>query len=141
MGGIKPAEKKCILNATPFKASIGEIAGGVRDLDTPIRSQVSTLLTFTKMPTREELDTRAFRVAEIIKKVEVGLYVLHDIEVDAVLISGPAMIASALERELREVGLNVVYSYVAREAHEYINKRGFKAIETVYVHKGFIPAF
>ena len=81
-----------IANLTQHKPTTEQIKAGVEHLSEK-ENEIKTLLTFENIPTIEEMEDRAERLAKIVK--EEGVY-------DATMIGGAPYFMSILEKKLKE---------------------------------------
>ena len=116
-----------IVNLTQHNPTPEQIRKGVENLDER-HEEIKELLTFDEIPTKEELEDRAKRLARIV--LEEGVY-------DAAMIGGAPYFMSYLEKALKEAGIQPLYSFTRREVEEV--KDGDKVIKkSVFKHIGFV---
>lgn len=115
-----------ITNLTYFDATPSQIKDGVTNLSDP--SEIRELLTFSDIPTKEEIRDRAERIAII--AVQAGN--------EKAMIGGAPYLMSALEEELEERGIDPVYSFSKRESKNITNTDGSVTKQNVFRHLGFI---
>ena len=119
-----------IVNVTQHVATPEQKAQGVHDLPGEVRKELSQLLTFEELPTRESLLTRATQVAQLISPFE-G---------DSVMIGGAPFFMPLLELVLQQEGWKVVYAFSRREAVEDIQPDGSVRKTAMFRHVGFVEA-
>jgi hypothetical protein len=130
---MKNESKIKILNITQHPATAEQIEQGVRcpHWDSVGSKKIKDLLTFSSLPTREEISKRAEGLAEIADffRASVGL--------DAAMIGGAPYLMSALEHALRQRGIIPVYAFSERESVESVIDG--KTVKTsIFAHKGFV---
>ena len=97
-----------ILNLTQHSASEEQIAAGV--IEPSDKAKVKALLTFTSMPSMEEVWDRACELAAV-----------ADSEgVDKVMIGGAPYLMARLERALQNYDMQAVYAYSERVSTEIV---------------------
>jgi hypothetical protein len=117
-----------IANLTQHKPTTEQIKAGVEHLSEK-ENEIKTLLTFENIPTIEEMEDRAERLAKIVK--EEGVY-------DATMIGGAPYFMSILEKKLKEYGIKPLYSFSKREVIEETNENGEVIKKSIFKHIGFI---
>ena len=102
------------------------------------RQKVKDLLTFTKLPTKEEIYYRALDLAAIVENI-----VDQDEHVDLflVLIGGAPYLMKPLIEELKKIGVTPVFSYTDRVSVETMQPDGSVVKTQVFKHLGFVEAF
>ena len=100
---------KKILNLTNHKLTPELVSEGVVDIPDDKKERLSELLSFSGIPTHEELRVRASEIAAIADYVN---YVIHDSNLDSVLIDVPHYFAVLVCEALRDVYLYPVFPYV-----------------------------
>lgn len=123
-----------ILNLTQHPATPEQLAAGVVDLPPSKRAELSMLLTFDTLPTRQDVDARATQIASLAL-----MYV--DGEEPAVMIGGAPFLMSALEVAMDHVGITVVYAFSRRESVEEALPDGTVRKNALFRHAGFVPAW
>ena len=117
-----------IINLTQHQASADQIAEGVFDLDPNEISKLKELLTFTSLPTADEIQHRAHLITIIAK--------LHFVEY--AMIGGAGYLIPALEAELRKNGITPLHAFSERVSVEHTNDQGGVVKTNVFKHVGFI---
>lgn len=102
------------------------------------RQKVKDLLTFTKLPTREEIVYRALDLAAIVENI-----IDQDEHVDMflVLIGGAPYLMKPLIEELKRLGVTPVFSYTDRVSVETMQPDGSVVKTQVFKHLGYVEAF
>ena len=116
-----------ILNLTQHRASPEQINAGVLDLQDESFLKLKSLLNFTKIPTVDELNSRAQSIAEIA--------LMHEIK--EVMIGGAPFFMGILEDALVINGIRPAYAFSVRGSKEaVINGKTEKV--SYFKHKGFV---
>ena len=119
-----------IINLTQHNATNEQIEFGVVELQN--KKEVRDLITFEKLPTKEEIDERAKKLVEICKKGT------HDGQITPVaMIGGAPYFMSKLEKVLIENGVLPLYAYTKRVCKETTLPDGNVKKITVFRHEGF----
>lgn len=121
-----------IINLTQHAATPEQIAAGVVDLPAEDRASLVALLTFEDLPTADELDERAFRVAQLAAHRD-GIA-----PGTRAMIGGAPFFMGWLERSLREHGIEPVYAFSRRESVEEVQPDGSVRKINVFRHCGFV---
>ena len=139
-----------ILNLTQHPATKEQVAAGVVNAED---DRISNALTFTKLPTPQELETKALTLAtlaqhhlywHIIGKNEHLSPNDDDDEVLArmvgvrVMIGGAPYLMAPLEKALRGANLTPVYAFSQRESVEVILDNGDVRKTNIFKHLGFV---
>ena len=103
-----------------------------------VRQKVKDLLTFTELPTKEEIYYRALDLAAIVENI-----VDQDEQVDLflVLIGGAPYLMKPLIEELKKIGVTPVFSYTDRVSVETMQPDGSVVKTQVFKHLGYVEAF
>jgi len=117
-----------ILNLTQHNATPEQKAQGVVEPGDVNKRQIQNLLTFTTIPTQREITLRASVLAEI----------AEGYGCDAAMIGGAPYLMSALEHELRALGIQPLYSFTLRESVEEPQPDGSVRKVAVFRHVGFV---
>lgn len=129
-----------IYNATQHKATPEQEDAGVIN----ISLNLSELLTFSSLPTRDELWERAHTIAGLLwqyhsDQCEMNyLSPLH--EPCRVMIGGAPYLMSPLEEVLKEYSIIPMYAFSERVSEEYVNNQGEVVKRNVFKHLGFVEA-
>lgn len=127
-----------IINLTQHAATPDQIAAGVVDLPVDIRAEVARALTFNELPEAEEIENRAFFLANIARKQVI--LAGGDPETAHVMIGGAPWLMHPLEEALLDAGLWPVYAFSRRESVENVNADGTVTKVNVFRHAGFVSA-
>lgn len=115
-----------ILNLTQHNATLEQIEAGVTEPSD--KKEIQDLLTFNKMPTREEILDRASKLCHL----------AHCYGADKVLIGGAPYLMGALEDELERTGITPVYSFSERVSVEKTDTDGTVRKTNEFRHVGFV---
>lgn len=121
---------KIIYNLTQHKSTPEQVAQGVKDLEPQAASVVRELLTFEDIPSKEEMDDRAKRIARL----------AADVKAEAVMIGGAPYFMSSLEGALKEAGIKAFYAFSRRESVDQQQTDGTVVKTVVFRHVGFVEA-
>jgi len=119
-----------ILNLTQHKANAAQKHAGV--FEPANKAIVEELLTFTTIPSKEDLHRRAKALANVVSKFE-----NHR---GSVMIGGAPYLMPYLEDALSEVGCRAVYAFSLRESVEETLEDGTTIKKSVFTHLGFVEA-
>jgi len=117
-----------ILNLTQHTATPEQKAQGVVEPGDINKRQIQNLLTFSSIPTQREIMLRASVLAEI----------ADGYGCDSAMIGGAPYLMSALEHELRALGIQPLYSFTLRESVEEPQPDGSVRKVAVFRHVGFV---
>ena len=104
------------------------------------KEKIKKLLTFEEIPTKEEIESRATKLAEIAVS-EASMYAGdtdNEIWITRVMIGGAPYLMGALEKALRECGFTPVYAFSKRESEEITQPDGSVRKVQVFRHCGFV---
>ena len=121
-----------IINLTQHAASDEQISAGVVDLTGDAREVLIKELTFVGLPTKEEIRSRAARIAHLVS----GRSVINGApatKVRGAMIGGAPYLMADLEGELVWFGIYPMYAFSERKS---VEKNGVKT--SVFKHLGFI---
>lgn len=121
-----------ILNLTQHQATPEQVAQGVVDLDDVDRFNVSLLLTFDELPTRNRIEQAAQQLAEFADRL------CRAYRADAVMIGGAPYLMPELECALRRHGVRFCYAFSKRVAEDQLQPDGSVRKVQVFRHAGFI---
>lgn len=93
--------------------------------------QVKTLLNFSELPTKEELERRADYIVSQLGGNNPDFYKMA-------LIGGAPFFMSVLEHKLKEAGIQPVYAFSKRVSVEGVNEHGEVVKTSVFKHEGWI---
>ena len=117
-----------ILNLTQHAPTADQITAGV--VEPADKAALQALLTFEEMPTVQEILQHASELGEIARKS--GL--------PAAMIGGAPFFMGPLERALKEVGVQALYSFTKRESADVKLPDGSVKKTQVFKHVGFVEA-
>ena len=102
------------------------------------RQKVKDLLTFTKLPSKEDIYYRALDLAAIVENI-----IDQDEHVDLflVLVGGAPYLMKPLIEELKRLEVIPVFSYTDRVSVETMQPDGSIVKTQVFKHLGFVEAF
>lgn len=119
-----------VLNLTQHKATPAQRADGVVDLPDADLPYLQGLLTFSELPTAEDIILKADRLAQLAaSRVPYG---------SGVMIGGASWLMAPLEKALLAHGLIPVYAFNVRDSLERISTEGNSREVGAYRHKGFV---
>ena len=104
------------------------------------KEKIRELLTFEEIPSKEEIEARAEKLAEIAAS-EANHYAGetdNKIWITRVMIGGAPYLMGALEKALREMGFQPVYAFSKRESVEQPQPDGSVKKTAVFRHIGFV---
>jgi hypothetical protein len=104
------------------------------------KAEIRKLLTFEEIPSKEEIEVRATKLAEIAVS-EANHYAGdtdNEIWITRVMIGGAPYLMGALEKALRECGFTPVYAFSKRESEEITQPDGSVRKVQVFRHCGFV---
>lgn len=117
-----------IINLTQHQATPEQVAQGVKDLEPETASAMRELLTFEDIPSKEEMDSRAKRIARL----------AADVNAEAAMIGGAPYFMSSLEGALKEAGIKAFYAFSRRESVDKRQDDGTVVKTMVFRHLGFV---
>jgi len=117
-----------ILNLTQHDATADQIAAGV--VEPADKEAVRSLITFEKLPSREEIEAAAEAVAKI----------ADEGEFEQVMIGGAPFFMSPLEYALACRGITPLYAFSRRESVDVPDGNGGVRKTQVFRHEGFVEA-
>jgi hypothetical protein len=104
------------------------------------KEKIKKLLTFEEIPTKEEIEVRATKIAEIAVS-EASMYAGdtdNKIWITRVMLGGAPYLMGALEKAVRECGFTPVYAFSQRESEEITQPDGSVRKVQVFRHIGFV---
>jgi hypothetical protein len=128
-----------ILNLTQHNATAEQKAQLVVE-PRMTKEKIRELLTFEEIPTKEEIESRAEKLAEIAVS-EANHYAGetdNEVWITRVLIGGAPFFMGALEKAVRECGFTPVYAFSKRESEEIPQPDGSVKKIQVFRHLGFV---
>src|SRR5690554_832050 len=129
-----------ILNLTQHAATAEQVADGVIELREEAKKYVREILTFDKIPSKEELNDRAHNLSLFACTYDIifdddGMNELHP---NAVMLGGAPFFMGTLERWCQSVGLVVLYAFSERESVDTVQADGSVIKKSIFKHKGFV---
>jgi hypothetical protein len=116
-----------IVNLTQHAASAAQLEQRVVDLPAPKKERLIKLLNFKELPTFEDLEAKAGRIALLAKGYRYAM------------IGGAPYLMAPLERALNKKGIIPVYAFSKRVSVETVNSDGSTVKTSTFEHAGFIP--
>jgi hypothetical protein len=104
------------------------------------KDEIKKLLTFEEIPSKEEIEVRATKLAEIAVS-EASMYAGdtdNKIWITRVMIGGAPYLMGALEKAIRECGFAPVYAFSKRESVDQPQPDGAVKKIAVFRHCGFV---
>lgn len=117
-----------ILNLTQHPASPEQVNTGVINVSADDKSALTELLTFTSLPSAEEVKTRALSLVDLAFKYGAT----------AAMIGGAPYLMPALHLALQTRGVKPLYAYSERVSIETTQPDGSVVKTAVFKHKGFV---
>jgi hypothetical protein len=119
-----------IVNLTQHQATAEQMAAGVFNLEGIAMNTLKQNLTFTEIPSREEIINRV--------NIIVGIALANGAE--AAMIGGAPYLMPVLEQALYKYGITPLYSFTQRETVEKVGENGEVVKTAVFRHIGFVEA-
>jgi hypothetical protein len=123
-----------IINLTQHDASPEQIEAGVVDLHGPFLKDLRDLLTFTELPTPEDMNLRALLIAHL------ALGELFGHRDKAAMIGGAPFFMPVLQDALLQHGITPVYAFSQRISKDEKQQDGSVKKSQVFKHLGFVRA-
>lgn len=124
--------KQRIFNLTQHAPSAEQLEAGVQNLPLAQQEEMKALLTFENIPSKEEMQQRANRLAELV----------HGIDPNAsAMIGGAPFFMSALENALMARNIKPMYAFSQRESVEITQDDGSVKKTAIFRHVGFVSPF
>jgi hypothetical protein len=104
------------------------------------KTEIRELLTFEEIPSKEEIESRATKLAEIAVS-EASMYAGETdnvVWITRVMLGGAPYLMGALEKAVRECGFTPVYAFSKRESEEITQPDGSVRKVQVFRHIGFV---
>lgn len=111
-----------IYNFTQHKTTIDQLEDGICDVDN--QAFVQELLTFDDIPSVEELQERAVKLAEYAKSLNA----------EKVMIGGAFYLITRLAKEMNKRGIKVCYSFSKRHSVDEIQPDGSVVKKVLFKH-------
>ena len=121
-----------ILNLTQHPATTEQIEAGVVDLPDSVRPALIGWLTFSQLPSREEIEDRAEALALLADSL------LPEEGNPAAMIGGAPYLMAPLEVALRNQRIRPLYAFSVRESVEQTLPDGTIRKTSIFRHAGFI---
>ena len=121
-----------IINLTQHNASPEQTTAGVVDVPAELKSDLSALLTSSTLPTKEELNEAAMKVAAM------AVICCQGFEAPAAMIGGAPFFMVPLEAALRHHGIRPLYAFSERVSEEKMDADGTVRKVNIFKHKGFV---
>lgn len=121
-----------IINLTQHNASPEQTTAGVVDVPAELKEELSALLTFTTLPSKEEIDEAAMKVAAM------AVICTQGTDAPAAMIGGAPFLMAALEMALRHYGIKPLYAFSERVSEEQEQTDGSIRKVNIFKHKGFV---
>ncbi len=119
-----------ILNFTQHAATAEQVAAGVIDLMQHDLASLKELLTFTSLPTSDDVYERAYAIAKL----------AENLFAEQVMIGGAPFLMPVLQVELQKRGITVLYAFSERVSIEKIVD-GVVVKTNEFKHVGFVEVF
>ncbi len=119
-----------ILNFTQHAATAEQVAAGVIDLMQHDLASLKELLTFTSLPTSDDVRNRAYDIAKL----------AENLFAEQVMIGGAPFLMPVLQVELQKRGITVLYAFSERVSIEKIVD-GVVVKTNEFKHSGFVEVF
>ena len=129
-----------ILNLTQHNATPAQLADGVVDFQGSEKQMLTSMLTFTSIPSKIEIQKRAKELVSF-----ATYYANMVLEIDSVMIGGAPFLMAPLENALKLEGiggikLKILYAYSDRVSVETVLDNGTIKKTMVFKHLGFVEA-
>ena len=121
-----------IINLTQHSATPEQVAAGVVDVPAELKSDLSALLTFNNLPTKEELNEAAMKVAAM------AVICCQGSDAPAAMIGGAPFFMAPLEAALRHFQIKPLYAFSERASEERVEADGSVRKVNFFKHKGFV---
>ena len=121
-----------IINLTQHNASPEQLTAGVVDVPAELKAELTALLTLSTLPSKEELNEAAMKVAAM------AVYCTQGFDAPAAMIGGAPFFMAPLEVALRHYGIKPLYSFSERVSEEKIEADGTVRKVNLFKHKGFV---
>lgn len=123
-----------ILNLTQHVATEEQILAGVCGLGSDT-VELKKLLTFTSLPSKEEVEDRALSIARLAEEVQSSLG-----ETCGAMIGGAPYLMGPLAEALKSHGITPLFSFTERRSVERALPNGEVEKTSVFLHVGFVEA-
>lgn len=129
-----------ILNLTQHSASADQIAVGVVDLSGDELDSLKGALTFSELPTKQEIRERAEHIAELARMNGLGGDEGDSPFPAQAMIGGALWLMAPLAAELRLRSIEPVFAFSVRDTVEQKQPDGSVRKVAMFRHAGFVPA-
>lgn len=129
-----------ILNLTQHAATTEQIKAGVVDLTGDELASLKEALTFSELPTEQDIRERAEHIASLAIFNGLGPDDGDDPYFERAMIGGALWLMAPLAAELRAHGIEPVFAFSVRETEEQTQPDGSVRKIAVFRHAGFVPA-
>ena len=119
-----------ILNLTQHAPTPEQLASGVIEVSQGDKVILKDLLTFSSLPTRDEINAAALNIAELASSYGT----------EFVMIGGAPFLMGVLESALKARGMTPLYAFSQRQSTEFTNDEGVVTKVNTFVHLGFVEA-
>ena len=133
-------EIRMILNLTNHNSTVDQKKEGVVELKDIKKDVVKSMLTFDRLPTPCQLETRAQEIAKIAENAFDKDYGAPIMERKA-MVGGAPFFMRSLENALKGKDIIPVYAFSKRESIEETLEDGKVIKKQVFKHLGFIEEF
>ena len=123
-----------VLNLTQHQATADQVEAGVCGLGSD-EAQLKKLLTFTTLPTKEEVASRATSIARLASEVAYSTG-----ETCGAMIGGAPYLMGPLAEALKDHGITPLFSFTERKAVDKVLPSGEVEKTSVFLHVGFVEA-
>jgi hypothetical protein len=125
-----------MLNITQHAVSAEQQAVGVYDVEKKEwRESILVLLTFTDLPTKQEVEERAYLLVELIEEILLDTFETSGFSTRSVMIGGAPYLMAPLAEMLYGAKITPFFAYSERVSSEV---NGVKT--SVFKHLGFVQA-
>lgn len=121
-----------IINLTQHNATPEQLTAGVVDVPAELKAELTTLITFNTLPTKEELNEVAMKVAAM------AVICTQNTDAPAAMIGGAPFFMAPLEMALRHYGIKPLYAFSERVSEEQGTSDGSIRKVNIFKHKGFV---
>lgn len=128
-----------IINLTQHEATSDQLAEGVVDLPAEHRKALAEELTFSELPSPEEIRQRAEAIVALATMNGLGGDADEDPWPDAAMVGGAPWLMPALCRQLEATAIPALFAFSTREAVE-VEQNGQVVKTSRFIHRGFIAA-
>jgi len=127
-----------ILNLTQHPATPEQLDAGVVDLQGDQLAELKTLLTFDTLPSRQDIQERAFSIVRLAFANALGADMDDDPIPHRAMIGGAPFLMSALESALLDECIAPMYAFSVRDSVGQTQPDGSVRKVNVFKHVGFV---